>query len=142
MLRQVESHSDYYHTEKEEEEGIFGTLAVCSNGDDFGQESRIQDRIRSERGKWNLLKMNFSVGVNIYSENVTWSCQSVYINVWTKGAYLILISLPLKPPKCGCEHRHLEYSTNFVGYGRVFVKANCGRRPWSWTCTNVSAEHI
>lgn len=51
-------------------------------------------------GLVNVLKMNFSVGVSIYNENVTCvilSATFVLCNYILP--YLILISLPLQPPK-------------------------------------------
>ena len=79
MLREVQRHGDYYHAEEEEEEGIClcSSLAYVVFGEEGGCEGSMRSR-RNRRKRWDgrkmgehVLNMNFSVGVNMYNENVT-----------------------------------------------------------------------
>jgi len=58
MLWKIECHCDEHHTAEEEEEGVCGFVSQLI--------SRSEGVIAVD-----LLNMNFSVGVSMYSENVT-----------------------------------------------------------------------
>lgn len=79
MLGEVQRHGDYYHAEEEEEEGIYlrSPLAYVVLGEEGGREGGTRSR-GNRRERWDgrkigehVLNMNFSVGVNMYNENVT-----------------------------------------------------------------------
>jgi hypothetical protein len=75
VLRQVQRHGNDDHGKEEEEEGVCFLLAnPLAHYALDGRPGMRNWRKRQVFGieEMDLLKMNFSVGVNMYSENVTW----------------------------------------------------------------------
>jgi len=62
------------------------------------------------------LKINFSVGVNMYNEKVTCDDQ-IRLSAVGHGTNLILVSLPLQPAKGRSEHSHCTRSRSLEMQG-------------------------
>ncbi len=78
MLREVERHCYYDHAEEEEEERVYKSSAGWSwenerdgSKEIVGKKAKGECEDRVGRMGSGILKMNFSVGVNMYREKVT-----------------------------------------------------------------------